>query len=95
MRIDELVWDEANIEHVARHNVTLAEIEEAVFDDRPVSLRARHRRYAIYACTIAGRYVVTFIERAATEGRGGPATYRPVTARDMTESERRRYRTLT
>lgn len=32
MRIDELVWDDWNEDHISRHGVRPEEVEEAVFD---------------------------------------------------------------
>lgn len=34
MKIKELYWRRDRIEHIARHKVTVAEVEEAVFEDR-------------------------------------------------------------
>jgi hypothetical protein len=34
MKIEDLYWRRDRIEHIARHEVSVAEVEEAVFEDR-------------------------------------------------------------
>ena len=90
MRIDSLTWTDGNIEHIARHGIRPSEVEEVCFGDRSVAIRVgRGRyggsRYAVYGQAESGRYLVVFID--GVEG----ARFFPVTARDMTERERRRY----
>ena len=41
MQIDELLWDESNLEHLGNHDIALEEVEEVVFEDDPISVRAR------------------------------------------------------
>ncbi len=41
---DEFDWDEANVEHVARHGVEPYEVEEALLDSRRVVRDARNVR---------------------------------------------------
>lgn len=94
MQIDELWWDESNLEHLARHHIGLEEVEEVVFDDVPFAVGARAGRYAVYGQTAAGRYIVVFLEPVRTGQRRQPPVYRPVTAREMTEAEHRRYQSL-
>ena len=95
MRIDELWWDDHNIEHLVRHHIAPEDAEEAIFQDVPLAVHTRTRRYAIYGQTSAGRYIVIFLERVRIGQRRQPLVYRPITARDMTEAERRRYQSLT
>ena len=95
MRIDELWWDEDNIDHLERHRIDPDEVEEVMFQDAPISARARAQRYAVYGQTVAGRYIVAFMEAVRIGQRRTLQVYRPVTAREMTEAERRRYQSLT
>lgn len=86
MRIRRLVWDAHNVDHIARHNVEPAEVEEAVFGKRLI-LRARGKnRYVLYGRTHSGRYLLVVLEHL--EGK----EFYVVTARDMTDSEKRLYR---
>lgn len=94
MLIDELWWDEDNIDHLARHLIGPEEVEEVMFQDIPISVRARAQRYAVYGQTVAGRYIVAFLEAVRVGQRRRLQVYRPVTAREMTEAERRRYQSL-
>lgn len=90
MRIDELLWDDWNEDHIAKHGVDPAEVEDAVFDPSSMVLRTRgteQRRYIILGLTEAGRYLLVVLELA---GRGGAY---PVTARDMTDDEKHRFKT--
>ncbi|MDO8671953.1 MAG: hypothetical protein Q7O66_11060 [Dehalococcoidia bacterium] len=84
--IRELLWDDWNEEHIARHHVSPSEVEEVCFSD-PWFLRARGKdKRAVYGQTQGGRYLFVILG-----GRGSGIFY-PVTARDMTEAERQRYR---
>ena len=81
-----LLWDEWNEEHIARHHVTPTEVEDVTFG-APWVLRARGRdTWAHYGQTDAGRYLLVILAQR------GAGWYYPVTARDMTDAERRRYR---
>ena len=89
MRIDEIIWPEERIEHIARHGVTPDEVEEACFGKSLVQ-RAKSEGenpvYYLLGQTAAGRYLFCVVIRFP-DGNGYP-----VTAREMTASEKRRYR---
>ena len=89
MRIRQLLWPRDRIEHIARHDVTPEEFEQACFG-LPLVQRTRsrgeHPVYYILGQTDAGRYLFSVVIQFP-EGRGFP-----VTARPMTEKEKRRYR---
>ena len=88
MRITELLWPRDRIEHIARHSITPDEVEEVCFG-RPLVLRAKSHGdnpvYYVLGQTDAGRYLFSVIIQFP-DGRGYP-----VTARPMTEKEKRRY----
>ena len=94
MRIQSIPWPPDRIEHIARHNVTPDEVDEAAFDDLHAIVEAlgksesdrKKRIYRLLGRTQEGRYMVFIF---IYEGRG---TVYPVTARDMTSEERRYYR---
>jgi uncharacterized DUF497 family protein len=77
MKIERLDWRHDREEHIARHGVSRDEVEEAIFDDRAGILLRQGP---------AQRYLFT----ALLYTSGGVAM--PLTARDMTDTERRRYR---
>jgi uncharacterized DUF497 family protein len=94
MKIERLDWRHDREEHIARHGVSREEVEEAIFDDRagmllrqgPAQRNPDETVYQHLGCTEAGRYLFT----ALLYTSGGEAL--PLTARDMTDTERRRYR---
>jgi hypothetical protein len=89
MRIHEFIWPQERIDHIARHGLTLEEVEEACFGQALVQ-RARaageNPVYYVLGQTDAGRYLFCVVIRFA-DGRGYP-----ITARPMTDKKIRRYR---
>lgn len=82
MRITDYEWDEDNTGHIARHGVSPEEVEEACHN-RPYVLKGREGAYLIYSQTDDGRYLLVV-------GRyKGSGVIRVITARDMTNAERR------
>ena len=88
MRIDELLWPRDRIDHIARHAVTADEVEQACFG-RPLVQRAKsygeNPVYYVLGQTNAGRYLFSVVIQFP-DGKGYP-----VTARTMTEREKRRF----
>lgn len=86
MRVVEVVWVREIAEKVHRkHRLTTVEVEEVCLARDTHVRRARERRYALFGRTEAGRYVLVIFERI------GPGQILIVTARDMTDDERRIY----
>ena len=89
MRIHQIHWSEECIDHIARHGVTPEEFEEVCFG-RPLVLRARSEGenpvYYVLGQTLAGRYLFCVVIQFP-DGNGYP-----VTARPMTDKEKRRYK---
>lgn len=83
MRLRSFEWDDVNIAHIARHNVTPEEVEEA-FEGRHQIRRSMAGRYTLLGRSASGRYLMVAFIMRATE-------VRTITARDMTSAERRRY----
>lgn len=84
MKINDFIWDDGNIDHIARHGVTPDEAEE-VFVNRPKFFKSRQERYAALGKSSQGRYLfVVFLYQ-------GKGCARVVTARNMTKTERRLY----
>ena len=82
--VREFQWEDANEEHISRHGVTSAEVEEVFFS--PIAVKRIHSgRYLVLGRSGAGRFLAVVIEKLG----GGWA--RVVTARDMAPAERRLY----
>lgn len=93
MRIDALIWTDENIEHILRHRIEPSEVDEVCFGEtslvvRVGSGRPGKGRYAVYGQTEASRYIAAYLDRTERN------QFYPVTARDMTNRERTRYRSL-
>ena len=89
MKIREFIWSYDRIEHIARHNVEPHKVEEVCFG-RALVQRAKSEGenpvYHIRGQTESGCYLFCVVIRFP-DGKGYP-----VTARDMTQKERRSYR---
>ncbi len=83
IKIKRFDWSNANIEHIARHNVTPDEAEEVFLD--AFFRKGRDGRLLVYGVTDSGRYLLVV---AALKQDG---VVRVITTRDMTHSERRYY----
>ena len=82
MRITHFEWDAGNIAHLGQHGVNPEEAEEACHN-RPYVLKGKEGLYLIYSQTDDGRYLLVV---ARYRGRG---IIRTITARNMTEREKR------
>ncbi len=81
LRIDERILDKIQ----SKHNVQYHETIEVVESDYVIR-RGREGTYLVYGQTAAGRYLLLVLI-AETAG-----DWRVVTARDMTDTERRQFR---
>ena len=88
MRIDRLSWDEYRVEHIAGHGIEPDEVWEACNDALHLAHREGRNRYRLYGQTADGRYLFVVLEHI------GGAVYKPITARDMSDGEKRGYRRL-
>ena len=85
MRIDELLWEDERVEHIARHNVNPKEVEDVCFGLH-LSRREKAGRYVLSGQSLQGRYLNVVVERISN------GLFRPVTAFEMSENYKRRYR---
>ena len=80
-----LEWsDEIARKIETRHAVTIAEVEEALFDDKPWRDKTRDGKIFVFAQTVGGRYlliIIAFRDKAI----------HLVTARNMEDPERKLY----
>ena len=88
MFISRLEWDDYRVEHIARHRVEPYEVWEVCEDPLHLAHREGRGRYRLYGQTAEGRYLFVVLEHI--EG----TVYKPITARDMTDAEKRNYRRL-
>jgi uncharacterized DUF497 family protein len=84
LEIYELVVDPDREEHIARHRVTIQEVESVVYG-RPFVRRIGSDRFRVIGRTDAGRFVTVFV------GDRGDGRYGLITAREATQAERRQY----
>ncbi len=89
MKIHELIWPEDRVDHIASHAIEPEEVEDVCFGQTLV-LRAKSKGknpvYHVLGQTAAGRYLFCVVIQFP-DGNGYP-----VTARSMTDKEKRRYR---
>lgn len=85
MLIKNLIWDEWNIEHIARHNVKPEEVEQTC-KGKHLIRRGRRDTYTVTGQTKDGRYLTIIL---APRGKG---SFYPVTARDSDNEERKLFK---
>jgi len=78
-----LLWNEWNIAHIAKHGVSVKEVEEAVGDRKAIIKKMRKRHSLIGSAW--GRILFIVLEKQ----RNG---YFVITARDATKAEKKLYR---
>jgi len=84
--VRKLVWDKANIEHIARHGVTPVEVEEVCVADSFI-LYGHSGRTMIVGPTKKGRALSIVLDPEIEEG-----VWYPVTARPADRKERKLYK---
>jgi len=86
--VETLIVDEHRIEHIARHQVTLEEVQEIVSGDYAY-IKGREDRWLLIGPTKQGRFLTVVIGE-----RSFPNTYGLVTARPARRDERSFYREM-
>ncbi len=81
IKISQLIWDEWNTEHIKKHNVTIAEVKEAI-----QNINAHRKGYAgrILLIGRAGKRTLAIVVAPKENSK-----YYPVTVRDADKKERR------
>jgi uncharacterized DUF497 family protein len=87
LKIEKISWDQETVDHISNHLVSPEEVEEVLFNDAdiPLIMRGKEDKYLAYGKTYGGRLL--FNVWASKYKRT-----RIITARDMTEKEKRSYR---
>jgi uncharacterized DUF497 family protein len=86
VRIEDLIWNETNLDHIAAHHVEQYEVEEVCYGDVYLERRRGKRRYFAFGQTHSGRHLIIFLDHR------GSGFFYVVSARDMSKTERRYYR---
>jgi uncharacterized protein len=84
--ITQLIWDDWNIDHIARHDIVPEEVELSLNDPDAIFLQAKQGRVMILG-RAKKRLIAAVLN--AQEIRG---LYYVITARDMSKKERAFYR---
>lgn len=86
MHVEDVIWDEYNVEHLAAHRVRPEEVEDTIWDNPRFEKRRGQQRYHVYGQTSGGRYLFIILDRVRE------AIFYVVTAREMTSSEKSYYK---
>jgi len=84
--VEELLWDDWNVEHIAQHDVTPDEVEKSLADEHAIYLKAKHGRIMVLG-KAGNRLITTVLSEQGSEG-----VFYVITARDMAKKERAFYR---
>ena len=87
MKIEKISWDQETVDHISNHLVSPEEVEEVLFNDvdTPLMMGGKEGKYLAYGKTHGGRllFIVWALKYKKTK---------IITARNMTEKEKRLYR---
>lgn len=85
MNIRNLIWNEWNVEHTAKHGISQEEIEEACFT-KHFDIKNGKSKIAVWGQSSVGRYVIIIL------GIRECGDFYPISARDMEEREKKFYK---
>ena len=86
LRIESLEIDDHILDKIeSKHGISFAEVEEACLSEKRHVRRSREGLYKLFSQTVAGRYILVVLVNL---GRG---CWKIVTAREMTDNEKRLY----
>ncbi|GAB6273940.1 MAG: BrnT family toxin [Peptococcaceae bacterium] len=86
MRVTGFEWDEHNIRKPLKHGVEIDEVESVFFNQPTLFLNSHSGRYIALGRTDEGRYLTVIFQYKKS------GIVRPVTARKMTEPERKYFK---
>ena len=90
LRIESLEIDDHELDKIeSKHGIAFEQVEEACLSEKRHIRRSREGLYKLFSQTAAGRYVLVVLVNL---GRGD---WKIVSAREMTDSERRLYNKAT
>jgi uncharacterized DUF497 family protein len=80
-----LLWDDHNIAHIARHSVTVSEVEQVLSGDETIAVRNdTHRvgRIELWGITLDGRWLLVVLDPPGPRNTAYVVTARPMTTRE-------------
>ena len=83
---EELDYEDDRIDHIAEHHVDIDEVYE-VWEGKQLMSRWEKDRRRVYGQTNSGRYLIIIVGRRRLSRKS-----RLITAREMTEREKKNYR---
>jgi uncharacterized DUF497 family protein len=88
LRIDAIIWNSWNKQHIERHSIKTCEVIDILQEESGKSLFESSRKDRLFASgvTSSGRYLIVIMASAGTH------RFYPITSREMTVKERRRYK---
>ena len=87
LRIEALEIDDHILDKIeSRHRVSFDEVDQACYSEERHVRRGRNGLYKVFSQTDAGRYVLVVLANL------GDGVWKVATAREMTQQERRLYR---
>jgi hypothetical protein len=86
-RVNRLIWNHWNKEHIARHGVVPEEVDQVCESDFK-SFDGKKGRLIVIGLTEEGRVIAAVLDPEFEAPKG---TFYPVTARAASRSERRKY----
>ena len=90
-----VVWRQETVDKVlAKHKLIPEEIDEAIFDDKPIWCsygKGVAKRKFLYGRTLAGKYILIILAKCSVRDQ----KYRVITAREMIGTERKYYQKST
>lgn len=82
-----LIWTQVVVDKLwEKHRVIPEEVEEAIYDDKPICHKGTSNSYCVYGQAVSGRYLFIVVRKG-----GRRALYKVITARDMQDKEKRYY----
>jgi uncharacterized DUF497 family protein len=85
VQIHELQWDDSNVAHIARHDISPDEVEDVCFSLH-IRERSENKKYILSGQTSNGRYLHVVLAGA------DKGLFRPITAFEMSDNDKRSYR---
>jgi uncharacterized DUF497 family protein len=88
--IESLEFDDHILDKIeSKHSIIFSEVEEACLSDKRHVRKGKEGLYKLFSQTDAGRYILVVLIKL------GNGSWKVVTAREMTDSERQLYKKTT
>lgn len=88
MKVEFLDWTQKVVDKIwQKHQLTSEEVEEAIWNDKPLFKRIGSNLYSVFSQSLSGRYLFIVLKRLNRN-----TEYKVITAREMQPKEKRYYR---